>query len=96
MSNEPEKQPKTFEEFSNGIVRLNLKHKKSNQREEKVVKEESSPFESDLANLLEQLKSQNTEIKNIGNTLSLPKTDFKLNLNPIIDTKPIEEEKNII
>ena len=95
MSNEPEKQPKTFEEFSNGIVRLNLKHKKSNQREEKVVKEESSPFESDLANLLEQLKSQNTEIKNIGNTLSLPKTDFKLNLNPIIDTKPIEEEKNI-
>lgn len=95
MSNEPEKQQKTFEEFSNGIVRLNLKNKKSNPQEEKVVKEESSPFESDLANLLEQLKAQNTEIKNIGNTLSLPKTDFKLNLNPIIDTKPIEEEKSI-
>ena len=95
MSNEPEKQQKTFEEFSNGIVRLNLKNKKSNPQEEKVVKEESFPFESDLANLLEQLKAQNTEIKNIGNTLSLPKTDFKLNLNPIIDTKPIEEEKSI-
>ena len=103
MSNNPstEKQQKTFSEFSTGIVRLNLKKNKTNALFS-TNKDDNTPFESDLANLLEQMKTQNQEIKNIGTataqipTQNEPTINFAPVTEPLINPHSSELMNNIL
>ena len=103
MSNNPstEKQQKTFSEFSTGIVRLNLKKNKTNVLFS-TNKDDNTPFESDLANLLEQMKTQNQEIKNIGTataqipTQNEPTINFAPVTEPLINPHSSELMNNIL
>ena len=90
MSNQPneEKPQKTFSEFQSGLVNLNLKRNKKRQANKGTDNKENDPFESDIANLLEQLKNQNNEIKNIGNS----KNEININLKPSVP-QPIIQPK---
>lgn len=113
MSNQPneEKPQKTFSEFQSGLVNLNLKRNKKRQANKGSDNKENDPFESDIANLLEQLKNQNNEIKNIGNSTNeininlkpsvpqpiiQPKTQSDINIGPSLPKQSLDFNFNIV
>lgn len=91
MSNQPkeEKPQKSFSEFQSGLVNLNLKRNRKRQANKGTDNKENDPFESDIANLLEQLKNQNNEIKKIGNSTNEINSNLKSSV-----PQPIFQPKN--